>query len=125
MNDFNILFKTLKENLLNDEFVKLTLSKPLRKSEGLKNVYMRLFIVDEKEIFQFKYRYTSEELYKQFPLSEAILELETLLMESFRTATLFTLNKDLIVMVSKKKLVSYRENHPSFGNKLPEIPLES
>lgn len=46
-------------------------------------------------------------------------------MESFRVGTLFTLNEDLLVTVSKKKVISYRDNAPSFKNKLPEIPLES
>ena len=43
-------------------------------------------------------------------------------MESFRAGTLFTLNEDLLVMISKKKLISYRENSPSFKNKLPDVP---
>ena len=35
-NSESEFFETLKESLLNDAFVKLTLSKPLRKSEGFK-----------------------------------------------------------------------------------------
>ncbi len=125
MSEFKQLFETLQQSLTNDTFVKLTLSKPIRKTEGLSNVYMRLFLIEGKETFQFKYRYVEEEIYKQFSLSEAITEIEKLLMESFRAGTLFTLNEDLLVMVSKKKLISYRENAPSFKNKLPEVPLES
>ncbi|QOD61397.1 hypothetical protein H9I45_02810 [Polaribacter haliotis] len=121
MSDFKQLFETLQQSLKNDVFVKLTLSKPLRKSEGLLNVYMRLHIIEGKQVFEFKYRHESEEKYKQFSLEDAVIEIERLLMESFRTGTLFTLNEDLIVLVSKKKLVSYRENYPSFKNKLPEI----
>ncbi|WP_298781774.1 hypothetical protein [uncultured Polaribacter sp.] len=125
MNNFNILFETLEQSLINNEFVKLTLSKPIRKSEALVNVYMRLFVVDDKKVFQLKYRFTSEEKYEQFSLDEVVLELERLLLQSFRAATLFTLKEDLLVMVSKKKLVSYRDNAPSFKNKLPEISLGS
>ncbi|WP_064966367.1 hypothetical protein [Tenacibaculum ovolyticum] len=125
MSDFKQFFETLEHSLTNDSFVKLTLSKPIRKSAGLINVYMRLFLIEGKEVFQFKYRHTEEEKYKQFSLKEAILELEKLLMESFRAGTLFTLNEDLLILVSKKKLISYRENAPSFKNKLPEVPLES
>ncbi|WP_347174976.1 hypothetical protein [Polaribacter uvawellassae] len=125
MSDFKVFFETLRNSVINDEFVKLTLSKPIRKSNGLLNVYLRLFVIDGKEIFQFKYRYATENTYKQFSLNEAISELEILLMESFRVGTLFTLNEDLLVTVSKKKVISYRDNAPSFKNKLPEIPLES
>lgn len=121
MSKFKHLFETLQISLTNDAFVKLTLSKPIRKSEGLLNVYMRLFLVDGKEVFQLKYRFATEEKYKQFSLSEATSEIENLLLNKFRAATLFTLNEDLLVMVSKKKAVSYRDNAPSFKNKLPEI----
>ena len=125
MSEFKEFFEALQQSVQNDQFVKLTISKPLRKREGLINVYMRLFVVDGKEIFQFKYRHTEEELYKQFSLNDAIAELEVLLTDTFRTGILFTLNEDLLVTVSKKKLVSYRTTAPSFKNKLPEVPLES
>jgi hypothetical protein len=122
MSEFNHFFETLQKSLANDEFVKLTLSKPVRKTEGgLLNVYVRLFVIEGKEVLQFKYRYTDDNTYKQLSLKEAISELETLLLEKFRTGTLFTLSEDLLIMVSKKKAISYRDNAPSFKNKLPEI----
>lgn len=125
MSEFKFLFDTLKQSIKDDEFVKLTLSKPLRKSEGLINVYMRQFNIDNQLIYEFKYRFVEEEKFKKYTLNEAMSELEVLLINSFRTGTLFTLNEDLIVLVSKKKIVSYRDNAPSFKNKLPEIPLKS
>jgi len=48
-----------------------------------------------------------------------------LLLNTFRTATLFTLSYDLLVMVSKTKKVSCRDTPPSFRNKLPEVSQES
>ncbi|MBT4412818.1 MULTISPECIES: hypothetical protein [unclassified Polaribacter] len=125
MSDFKHLFNILEHSIASNKFVKLTLSKPLRKSEGLLNVYVRLFVVDKKEVFQLKYRYPTEEKYQQFSLEDVKTELEKLLIVSFRAGTLFTLSEDLLVMVSKKKAVSYRENSPSFKNKLPEILLKS
>lgn len=125
MSEFIHFFEVLKESIANDEFVKLTVSKPIRKSEGLLNVYARLFKIDSKDVFELKYRYTDDNKFKQFTLEELKSELESLLLNKFRTACLFTLSEDLIVLVSKKKLVSYRDNAPSFKNKLPEIPLQS
>ena len=125
MSKFKHLFEILQLSLTNDAFVKLTLSKPLRKSEGLLNVYMRLFVIEGKEIFEFKYRYAEENTFKKFTLDQATVEIEKLLLETFRAATLFTLDEDLLVMVSKKKAVSYRDNAPSFKNKLPELPLQA
>jgi hypothetical protein len=125
MSEFNEFFEALQQSVVNDEFVKLTLSKPLRKSEGLLNVYMRLMMKEGKEMLEFKYRYDTDNQYKQFSLKEATVELEILLIKSFRTGTLFTLSYDLLVMVSKKKNVSYRDTAPSFKNKLPETPREA
>jgi len=121
MSDFSHFFDALQQSLAEDEFVKLTVSKPIRKSEGLLNVYMRLFVIDGKETFELKYRFVTENNYQQFSLNQVKTELESLLLKKFRTATLFTLSEDIIVMVSKKKVVSYRDNAPSFGNKLPDI----
>jgi len=125
MGNFKEFFEALQQSVRDDEFVKLTLSKPIRKSEGLLNVYLRLIVIEGKEIFEFKYRYADTNEFKQFSLKEAMSEMETLLMETFRTGTLFTLSYDLLVMVSKKKQVSCRDTAPSFRNKLPEIPRES
>jgi len=125
MSDFKEFFEALQQSVVNDEFVKLTLSKPLRKSEGFLNVYVRLLVIEGKEAFEFKYRYADNKVFKQFTLKEAQTELEKLLLESFRTGTLFTLSYDLLVMVSKKKQVSVRDTAPSFTNKLPEISRES
>jgi len=125
MSQFTEFFEALKESISNDEFVKLTLSKPIKKSEGLLNIYMRLLMVDRKIALAFKYRFASgDNKYKQFFIKEAMLELEILLLETFRTGTLFTLSYDLLIMVSKKKQISYRDIAPSFKNKLPVIPRE-
>lgn len=121
MSDFKEFFEALQQSVLQDEFVKLTLSKPLRKHEGVLNVYLRLLKVDDKEVFEFKYRYAEDNQFKQLPFKETLVELEKLLLETFRTGTLFTLGYDLLVLVSKKKQVSCRDTAPSFKNKLPEV----
>lgn len=125
MSEFKEFFEALQQSILNDEFVKLTVSKPHRKNEGLLNVYVRLYLVEGQEVFEFKYRHATENQYKKFSLKDAMVELEKLLLETFRAGTLFTLSYDLLVMVSKKKQVSCRDTAPSFKNKLPEISKES
>jgi len=125
MSEFNEFFEALQQSVANDNFVKLTISKPHRKNEGLLNVYVRLYAIEGKEIFEFKYRHVTENLYKKFSTETAMVELEKLLLETFRAGTLFTLSYDLLVMVSKKKQVSCRDTAPSFKNKLPIISKES
>lgn len=125
MSNFKEFFQAIKQSITDDEFVKLTLSKPLRKSEGFLNVYLRLLLVEGKEVFELKYRYVETNEFKQFSFNEVKKEIEKLLLESFRAGTLFTLSYDLLVMVSKKKQVSCRDTAPSFKNKLPELPPQS
>ncbi|MBL4745762.1 MAG: hypothetical protein JKY08_05290 [Flavobacteriaceae bacterium] len=120
METLDQFFKTASESIANDNFVKLTLSKPIRKAEGFLNVYVRLVTIDQKQVLRFKYRYTETNEIKIFTFSEAFAEITKLLDEKFRFATIFSLDQDLIVTVSKKKNLNYRETAPSFKNKLPE-----
>jgi len=122
METLDHFFKTTSDSIANNNFVKLTLSKPIRKAEGFLNVYVRLVTIDDKEVLRFKYRYTESNEIKNFTLSEAFEEISKLLDQKFRFATIFGLDQDLIVTVSKKKKLNYRETAPSFKNKLPEDP---
>ena len=120
MNNFQQLNEALQQSVLDSNFVKLTLSKPIRKSDDLPNVYIRLVKIKETEMLQFTYHYTTNDKVKNYTVTEAIAELEVLLLENFRAATMFTLVNDLLVFISKKKKVTYKVNAPSFTNKLPE-----
>jgi predicted RNA methylase len=120
MNNFQQLNEALQQSVLDSNFVKLTLSKPVRKSDDLPNVYIRLVKIKETEMLQFTYHYTTNDKVKNYTVTEAIAELEVLLLENFRAATMFTLVNDLLVFISKKKKVTYKVNAPSFTNKLPE-----
>lgn len=120
MIEFKQLFDTLQKSVKNDEFVKLTLSKPVRKSNELPNVYVRKIQLKGKFFFQFLYRYTTNDQVKNYTLEETFTELESLLLNKFRAGILFTLSNDLLVFVSKKKQVTYKVAKPSFKNKPPE-----
>lgn len=120
MNNFEQLNEAISQSVLDNNFVKLTLSKPIRKSDELPNVYVRLVKIKDVELFQFTYHYSTNDKVKNYTLQEAITELDILLIENFRAATLFTLTNDLLVFISKKKKVTYKINAASFKNKLPE-----
>lgn len=121
MNEFEQLINEIRESVLQNNFVKLTLSKPVRKSEELLNVYIRQITLKEKEYFQFTYRNKTNDQVKNYTLAETIIEIESLLLEKFRAGSLFTLTKDILVFVSKKKKISYKTGAASFKNKLPEV----
>ncbi|WP_369049115.1 SAM-dependent methyltransferase [Tenacibaculum sp. UWU-22] len=97
------------------------MSKPLKKREALQNVYVRQIDLKNEKQYQFLYRNKTNDFVKNYSLDKAIAELEELLTNQFKTATLFTLADDLLVFVSKKKKVTYKTTAPSFKNKLPEL----
>lgn len=115
------LLDSLEKSIAEDNFVKLTLSKPVSKSFNMPNVYVRLVSIKEEKKLQFTYRYSTNDQTKNYTIEAAKEVLEELLAEKFRAATLFTLERDLMLLVSKKKKVSYRTQGPSFKNKLPEV----
>ncbi|TCI94872.1 class I SAM-dependent methyltransferase [Tenacibaculum sp. M341] len=121
MNALEPLFDTLKQSIEDNNFVKLTLSKVISKSFKLQNVYVRFVKIKNEDFFQFTYRHNTYDETKNFKLEDCIIELENLLLQKFKAATLFTLEKDFLVFVSKKKKISFKENPPSFKNKLPEV----
>ncbi|GFD76571.1 methyltransferase [Tenacibaculum sp. KUL113] len=118
--DLHQLFTEFQNSIQKNDFVKLTLSKPIRKSDDLSNVYVRQITLKGDVCFQFLYRYKTNDQAKNYSFEESIEELTLLLSEKFRAATLFTLENDLLVFLSKKKKVSYKTTQPSFKNKLPE-----
>lgn len=120
MDTMNTLFDKIKQSLTIDNLVKITLSKPLRKNEGLRNVYVRLVNIQNQQHFQFTYRNKTNDVVKNYLLNEALEELETLLMNTFRAGVVFTLEDDIQVFISKNKAITIKEVAPSFTNKLPE-----
>ncbi len=119
MEAFNTFSEVIQTSIAADDFVKITLSKPIRKNEGLRNIYVRLVQIQDAIKFSFTYHYKTNDQVKNYSIAEGIEVLQEFLMTDFRTAVVFTLSKDIHVFVSKKKLVSYNEMHPSFSNKPP------
>ncbi|MFV0529936.1 MAG: class I SAM-dependent methyltransferase [Flavobacteriales bacterium] len=120
MIDLNELFTAIQTSFDQNNFVKLTFSKPIRKSEELINVYVRLIYIKEKPRLSFTYRYKTKDRVKNYSFEEAKKIMELLLKDSFRLVTFFSLENDLLVFVSKKRKISYKKNPPSFKNKPPE-----
>ncbi len=120
MIDLTDFFNKIEQSLQQDDFVKLTLSKPLSKKNELQNVYLRLVYLKEEQFFQFTYRYKTNDQVKNLSFEETKQILNDLLLNAFRFATLFTLSEDTQCFVSKKKVVTIKKQYPSFKNKLPE-----
>jgi len=120
MEDFSLVFKEIQDSIVADVFVKITFSKPIKKNEGLRNVYVRLVNIQNQQKLQFTYRNKTNDVVKNYTLSEAYIEVESLLTNTFRTAVIFTLPDDVQIFISKKKAITIKKVAPSFTNKLPD-----
>lgn len=120
MNDLAPFYQEIEASLKQNDYVKITLSKPLSKQNELQNVYVRLIKIKGQPVFQVTYRYKTNDQVKNYSLKELKEIFNPLLLNTFRFATLFTLEKDVQVFISKKKKITIKETHPSFKNKLPE-----
>lgn len=120
MEEFKELFGEIRDSIVADTFVKMTLSKPIRKNDGLRNVYIRLVTIQNQQKLQFTYRNKTNDVVKNYSIEEALEEIGTFLLNTFRSAVVFTLPDDIQVFVSKKKVITLKKVAPSFTNKLPE-----
>jgi len=64
------------ESFEHNTLVKFTLSKPRQKLSTLKNVYVRPIVIKKKLVCQFTYRNATNDVFKNFNLEEAIVELK-------------------------------------------------
>ena len=83
-------------------FVKLTLSKPTRQAGDLLNVYVKLAEIRHAITLSFTYHFKNNDKVKNFSVPEGMEELSSLLKTSFYHATLFSIDEDLNLRISKK-----------------------
>jgi SAM-dependent methyltransferase len=114
INDFT---SQLKDSIRNQEFVKLTLSKPSNEKD-LNNVYVRLVMIKQSQKLSFTYRYKTNDQVKNFDLDEAVTEIKSLLKDSFKIATLFTTQADIVLLIPKKGKLILKKGKASFTEPL-------
>jgi 2-polyprenyl-3-methyl-5-hydroxy-6-metoxy-1,4-benzoquinol methylase len=105
----------LKDSIKNQEFVKLTLSKPSKNEKGLQNVYVRLVSIKQASKLSFTYRHNTNDQVKNFDIEEATAEIRLLLKDSFKIATLFTTTADFVLLIPKKGKLILKKSKASFS----------
>ena len=108
MNEF---ITYIKESIEQDSFVKLTLSKPYVKSSSLKNIYLRLVEIKGERQFSFLYRYITNDQTQNFSFEEGYQALEEMMLDSFRIATLFKLEENVLLLMNKKRKGTIRKEY--------------
>lgn len=119
MKELNLFLEKLTTAFNNQSFVKITLSKPAFKSDGLLNVYIRLVELKNELNFSATYHYQTNDQVKNYTLEETQDLLKELLNQKFKVATLFTLTEDFTIQFSKKGKATSRSSSPSFEKKPP------
>ncbi len=94
----------LKVSLADNTFIKAQLTDYQGEEVALKSLYLKKIIVKRREKISFLYRYKTKDITKNYFPDEAVEELGTLLTESgFRSAQLFTLERDVKIQFAKEK----------------------
>lgn len=119
MKELNLFLDKLTTSFNDNSFVKITLSKPAFKGDGLLNIYIRLVEIKNELVFSCTYHYQTNDQVKNYTLAETETLLKELLNQKFKVATLFTLKEDFTVQFSKKGKASTRTTAASFEKKPP------
>ena len=82
--------------------VKMTPSKPAQKHDELRNVYVKPVLIKEKRLFAFTYHYERRDEVKNYDVTQMLDLLKGMLPDRFLNAVLFTVNEDVVLLVSSK-----------------------
>lgn len=102
MNEVTDFLESAVKSINAPRFVKLTLSKPTRQAGDLLNVYVKMAEIRNTVSLSFTYHFATNDKVKNFEVTEGIQELNSLLKSSFYHATLFSIDEDLTLRISKK-----------------------
>lgn len=106
--------KLLKSIILNEEIIFGVLSSVRKKDDnGFSKVDIKPVIIKDELKYQFTYNYKTKVLHENLDGSNAILEIEKLLLENFKQGVIFTQEADYHILISKKGKVSILKKKPT------------
>ncbi len=101
----------LNESIGSGTFVKLSLGNYKGNDKALKNLYVRAVKIKRADMLSFNFRYQTRDIFKNHTIVEGINLVENLLSNDFRIATLFTVDKEIIIEHDNKGNIGIREKH--------------
>jgi uncharacterized protein YydD (DUF2326 family) len=119
MKELKLFLEKITSSFNDNSFVKITLSKPAFKGDGLLNIYIRLVEIKSELVFSCTYHYQTNDQVKNLSLTETEALVKELLNQKFKVGTLFSLKEDFTIQFSKKGKASTRTTAPSFEQKPP------
>lgn len=112
--DFYQFFEEIKASLQNNTLVKITVGKPGSQARDLENIYVRPVMVKNETVLSFTFRHKTRDITRNFTPEEGLAELQQALTSTFYQANLFTLEKDIQLIINKKrnsKLITGKPTH--------------
>ena len=116
MEKWNEIIESWESYVKDQNFVKLTLSKPFPKSSELQNIYIRTVRIKGEDLMQWTYRYQTRDETKNYDFETSKTNLLDLLYHDFRAVTIFSLKEDAQFLISKKGKLSSRRQAATFKN---------
>lgn len=110
MNTKEDFLALVSESIANNEFNKLTLSKPRYKWEQLQNVYFKISLIKEVKNLTATLRNKTNDLTKNFKVDHALIEMSSYIGNQFLNATLVTTAHTTQFLSSKKGKVTIKKS---------------
>src|SRR5690606_8720279 len=103
MSVYESFKEQLKESVLNQSLLKLTLGNNHGEEVHLKNIYCRLVSIKNEVMLSFVFRYKTKDITKNYKIDEAIeVIVNYTIFKGFRTITLQTQKEILHLQMNKK-----------------------
>lgn len=109
----------LRTSLVDDEFIKLTLSKPKAKGE-LQNIYVRPILLKDEKYLSCTFRYKTKDETRNYLFDEGVAFIRQQTPDSFLHANLFTSHQDITLESSKKGNIRFSSQSATLV-KLPSL----
>jgi len=93
MDKLEVLIKELYSSIKDDSFARLTLSKPIDKTSGVKKIIIRMAMIKEKRNFSFVYRHPTKDITKNHSITDGADLIVRLIQTEYEIANFFTTEK--------------------------------
>jgi hypothetical protein len=116
VNAVNQLLEEIEESIAAGNFRKLTLGKLGRELSEAEHIYVRLVQLNEGERLSFVHRYPTNDITKNYPISEGLDLIRSWLGEACLAASLFTLNQRFQLLFNRRGRPRLHRSAESFSD---------
>ena len=120
MEEKESFLQAIEDSVLNNQFVKITLSKAYPKTSDLHNIYIRKIELKGDLFLSFTYHYATKDIVKNYTLKAAKDRIALYLGQDFLAATLLTTAFDLLLQYNKKRKIRLQKRKAS-TQELPPV----